>query len=64
MSKINLLMVVMFWITGHMLVYTSHTLLVGIYVDNIPFMTVLFVLAVFAHYRLFTHMTSKISTYL
>jgi hypothetical protein len=64
MNKINLLMVIMLWITGHMLVYTTHTLLVGIYDHYVHLMLALFLVAVFAHYRLATHMISKISTYL
>jgi hypothetical protein len=64
MNKINLLIVVMLWVTGHLLIYTIHSRLMEVNIGNIPFLTVLFLLAVFAHYRLATHMTSKVSTYL
>jgi hypothetical protein len=64
MNKINLLMVIALWITGHMLVYAAHTLLVGIYDHYVHLMLALFLVAVFTHYRLATHMISKVSTYL
>jgi hypothetical protein len=64
MKKINLLMVIMLWVFAHVLVYNTHHYLVGIYGHYIHLMLAVFLLAVYVHYRLFAHMTSKISTYL
>ena len=64
MKKINLLMVVITWVFTHMLIYNIHRYLMGIYGEHVPFMAALFLLAVFAHYRLATYMASKVSTYL
>jgi hypothetical protein len=64
MAKINILMMVITWVFGHVLVYQTHHYLTGIYVYNISFMVVLFFVAIYAHYRLFNHMTSKILSYL
>jgi hypothetical protein len=64
MKKINLLMVIIVWVLGHVLVYNTHHYLMEIYGHYIHLMLALFFLAIYVHYRLFTHMTSKVSTYL
>ena len=64
MNKINLLMVIIVWVFGHILVYNTHHYLVGIYGHYVHLMLALFLVAVFTHYRLATHMISKVSTYL
>lgn len=57
-------MVVITWVFGHVLIYNVHRHLMETYLHNVPFLTVLFLLAVFAHYRLSIYMASKVSTYL
>lgn len=64
MKKINLLMVIAFWGIGHVLVYNTHHYLIDIYGHYVHLMLALFLVAVFAHYSLATHMISKVSTYL
>lgn len=64
MNKINLLMVVATWVFGHVLIYNLHQYLTGMYEYNVPFLILLFVITLVAHYRLSTHMISKISIYL
>lgn len=64
MNKINILMVVITWVFGHVLVYNTHYYLMGVYGHYIHLMLALFLVAIFVHYRLATHMASKISTYL
>ena len=64
MAKINILMMVITWVCGHILIYQTQHYLTEIYVYNIPFIVGLFFAAMYAHHRLFHHMTFKILSYL
>lgn len=64
MNKINLLMVIALWVVGHMVIYSIHKYLVGMYEYNVPFIILLTIAAIMSHYRFSTDMKSKVSTYL
>lgn len=64
MKKINLLMMVITWVIGHVLIYNTQHYLTETYVYNIPFIISLFLLTMYAHHRLFTYMTFRILAYL
>jgi len=64
MKQFNLLMMVTTWVCGHILIYQIQHYLTETYGYNIPFIVIVFLLAVYAHYRLFTHMTFKVLSYL
>lgn len=60
MKSINVLMLVIIWMSGHSLVYNVQHYLTEVYVYNIPFILLLFVGAMYLHSRIFTYMTFKI----
>jgi hypothetical protein len=64
MKQFNLLMMVTTWVCGHILIYQAQHYLTETYVSNIPFILGLFLLAMYSHHRLFTHMTFKVLSYL
>ena len=64
MKKFNLLMMITTWVVGHLLIHNVQRYLTETYEYNVPFIIVLFGAAVYAHYRLFTHMIFKVLSYL
>jgi hypothetical protein len=57
-------MMIITWVCGHVLIYQIQHYLTETYGYNIPFIVIVFLLAVYAHYRLFIHMTFKVLSYL
>jgi hypothetical protein len=64
MKSINALTIIITWVIGHFLVCNVQHYLTATYFYNVPFISLVFIAAIYIHSRIFMHMAFKVLDYI